>query len=380
MPLRTTIHHTPDLPADLLAAWDALAVERSEPYCAPDWMLAWWRQARPPDSHLRIVTVEDGGRLVGIAPLYAERDRWGVHGYGVLAGPASGRAVPLAARGREREVVAALADAIASLTPRPDLLFLSDHPATSCWPQRLRATWPGRRPYVWLGHRERSPFVTVEGTFDEWLQRRSRNFRQQLRRRHRQLAAAGATYRVSGVGDVERDVAEFARLHYARWEPRGGSSALNPAWERMLVDAAATLIPQDRFRLVMLEVDGRCIGAHLFVRAGRRTVYFLGGFDDGWGRFQPSLQTLAVELEAAFARGDRRFSLGGGDWAYKARFADADEILDEAFLVPLGPGHPLVRARLLPRQARRAVLNRLSQETKERIRKALGMPTLGHLP
>ena len=59
-------------------AWDALAKEAGKPFCAPGWMLAWWRNARPDRSRLRIVTVLEGQDLIGIAPLFSRRAHTGL--------------------------------------------------------------------------------------------------------------------------------------------------------------------------------------------------------------------------------------------------------------------------------------------------------------
>ena len=59
--------------APFVAEWDALAVARARPYCAPAWQLAWWRHARPTSALLRAVVVLEQDRLVGIVPLYCKR-------------------------------------------------------------------------------------------------------------------------------------------------------------------------------------------------------------------------------------------------------------------------------------------------------------------
>jgi hypothetical protein len=50
--------------------WDRLAVAAGLPYCAPAWMLAWWRHLGPVNSAPRIVAVLERGGLVGLMPWF----------------------------------------------------------------------------------------------------------------------------------------------------------------------------------------------------------------------------------------------------------------------------------------------------------------------
>ena len=48
-------------------AWDRLAVTSQRPFCAPAWMLSWWRHGARPGSRLRTVIVHRGDELLGVA-------------------------------------------------------------------------------------------------------------------------------------------------------------------------------------------------------------------------------------------------------------------------------------------------------------------------
>src|SRR3712207_9034472 len=64
------------------------------PYCAPGWLLPWWKHVAPEGAVLRIVSVRDGDRLVGIAPFYAVRRRARVCVWALLAGDITSRIEP----------------------------------------------------------------------------------------------------------------------------------------------------------------------------------------------------------------------------------------------------------------------------------------------
>ena len=142
------------------------------------------------------------------------------------------------------------------------------------WPAGRLAPWwpafatpPGRRPPWALRElTQPAPYVTLAaGSFDDWIARKSKNFRQQTRRFRRRLEQAGGSVRMTTPGDgVARDVAAFDRLHRARWDERGGSS-LTPAVAAMLADAAPALTASEALRLWLVEVDGEPVSAQLFL-------------------------------------------------------------------------------------------------------------------
>ena len=141
-----------------------------------------------------------------------------------------------------------------------------------------------------------------------------------------------------------RGLAEFARLHYGRWDPRGGSGALNPGVERMLEDVAGELLDEGRFRLFTIDIDGHTISAQLFVAAGGEVRYWLGGFDPEWANRGPGNQAIFAAIEDAIARGEQRFDLGPGAQEYKRRIADGEDVLESLTLVTRPSRYPLVRA------------------------------------
>jgi CelD/BcsL family acetyltransferase involved in cellulose biosynthesis len=350
--------------------WDRLAVDAGRPYCAPGWMLAWWRAAAPEHARLRAVVVCDGEQLAGVAPFWIDRAAPGLVRYRLLGAELSARVEPLAAAGRERDVAAAVADELASA--EPGYLRFEGLSRESEWPELVAGAWGGGR--AWL-HRELpipAPKVELgDSTFEAWFAGRSSNFRQQVRRKRRKLDSAGAVFRRAGQDELERDLQAFARLHHERWDWRGGSSALNPGIERMLLEAGRGLVDENRFRLYSIEIEGEIVSSHLFVAAGREVSYWNGGFDARWHAHSPSLHSILQALEEALELGEGRLDLGPGGQEYKYRLADGEDQLEWHTLVPPGPRYALARARLAPYQAKWALSRRLSAEHKEKLKRLL---------
>lgn len=354
--------------------WDALAVEASRPFCAPGWMLAWWRNAAPDGGRIRVVTVRDGGRLVGIAPLWAAKGRGRRSAYEALTGRLSPPVGPIAAPGREREVAEALAEALTGALSRPSTLRLADRVGPDSMVDRLLDAWPTGRPWVHMTPRLPVPIVSLEGMdYDSWMASKSSKFRQESRRRRRRLEDAGACFKLARMGDLDRSLDAFIELHAARWQGRGGSNALIPGLRGMLSDAARELVPAERLRIFTIEAHGKAIAASVLVAAGEQVSGWGSGFDESWGRYAPSVLLMLHSLADAAERGEARMELGPGDMDYKRRVADWQEEMAIVTLVPRGVGYPLTRLRLVPHQARWGISRRISPDAKLRLRRLRGL-------
>jgi CelD/BcsL family acetyltransferase involved in cellulose biosynthesis len=360
----------------LVADWDRLAVDAGLPYCAPAFLLAWWKHASPEGAHLRLIAVRgDSGALVGVGPFCAVRRHPGLWTWSLLGTDTSSRIEPLAGTGQQAQVGEALARALAAGTPRPALIRLEGLPQESPWPEALRTGWPTRRkPYRHTEPPTPAPVVPLDGLtdVDAFLGTRSSNFRQQMRRARRKLDKDGGSFRVASTAEeIERDLHDFERLHTARWEWRGGSTALTSGTGDMLAEAGRELLDSGRFQLLSLEIDGKVVASQLFLGAGTEMSYWNGGFDDDYASYKPSLIALVEAIRTSLEAGITRFDLGPGAQEYKYRFSDTQDLLVWQTLIPPGPRYLAARAAFAPKQARHAFSKRLTREQKDKIKRLL---------
>lgn len=355
---------------EIAPGWDGLAVACARPYCAPDWMMSWWRHLGSSERLLRVVVVFDGDEVVGIGPFFVDRTPRGAVRWRLLASQTSSRVEPLARPGTEGRVAPALVAAVAATDPAPDFVSFEGTVATSLWPDLFRARWPGRiRPLRQVEMTMPAPTLTFGNrTFHEWFDSRSKNFRE-IARRGRRIVEGGAFFKVARTEeDARAGVAEFARLHHARWAARGGSGVLDERVEAMISDAAALMAPSERLRLWTIQTDQGVVAAEIFVAAGGEVSNWLGGFDEDWSRFGPSLLLLLQALDQAWELGDLRFDLGSGTQEYKARFANGADELEWSLVVP-PLTRPLERPALVPWYVGRQSFGRLSPALKARLRR-----------
>ena len=344
--------------------WDRLAVASRRPYCAPAWQLAWWRHAAPAGARLRAALVRDGAALIGIAPFFAARGQ-----YRLLAAPVCARTAPLAAEGREREVAAAIASALADARPRLAMIQFDGVERDSPWPELLNEAWSSRLVQL---DEETAPVIALDApSYDGWLAGRSGNFRQQMRRRRRKLEELGATFRLAGAEDLEPAIAELERLHFLRRADRP-SDAFGPGVAAMLAEAGRELLGENRFRLWTVATESASVSAQLFIEAGGELAFWNGGFDDAFRDSSPGVQAILSAVGDGIELGCDRLELGAGDQDYKLRMASGVDELRSVALVAAGLPGASARLRLGASRARRALGRAAPEGPKRRLRAIRG--------
>jgi CelD/BcsL family acetyltransferase involved in cellulose biosynthesis len=368
--LQPLVVEQPDELAPYLDAWDELAAAAGRPFCTPAWMLAWWREGRSGDARLRVVLALDGdGTLVGVGPFFAQV-ALGLAEYRLLSAGFSHRVGPLARPGDERAVAAVIAAGLADATPAPASVVFEGIDAGDPWPELVAAAWPGRRPRVRTDVEMDAPGIALGGDYEAWMARRERKFRKEARRVKRRLEEEGVHGRLA---TEPAAVEALLRLHYARWEDRGGSNVGVEAG-RVIADAMRAFDGDDRIAIALLEGPDGAVAADLVLRAGDAVGFWGGGFDAAWAKHAPGTQTMLLALEAAAADGAQSADLGGGAHDYKWRLSDENRPLAWRTLFPRGRRYPLIRLRLAPKHLRagvRRLARRLPEDRQAQIRRLL---------
>jgi CelD/BcsL family acetyltransferase involved in cellulose biosynthesis len=351
-----------------LDAWDALAVERSRPFCAPAWMLAWWSQARIGDARLRIVLVSDEHGLMAVGPFFAQVGPLGLVEMRLLGAGFCHRIGPLARPGQEAPAAAALAEALAAMQPRPVSVVFEGMDSDDPWPDLIAAAWPGRTPpRLRTDATMDAPAIDLGGAYEDWMERRGRKFRKEARRTARRLEEEQVHGEISVTAEA---IDALLRLNHARWEGRGGSH-VGDAASRVIAQAAGDL-GQDRLMVALLQGPNGSVAAELVLVAGRTAAFWGGGFDPAWASYAPGTQAMLVALRHLADQDVQIADLGGGEHEYKRRLADGNSPIVWRTLFPRGARYPLLRARLAPKHlahAMRRMARRLPAGWRGRLKR-----------
>lgn len=295
--------------------WDRLAEPTGHPFATWEWSSSWWRHLGGERSLYVFACRRPGDEEVGaILPFYATR-----------VGPL--RIARFIGDGDLRSPICApaqrpLASAGARLAIRGGrgacpLLLAERLPSGEEWAELLGGRRLAAHP---------DPVLPLAGlSWEEFLASRSRNFRQQVRRRERRLVEEhGLTFRLcTDPARLEADLDTLFRLHGERWgeESSGVFEGARGEFHREFAAAA-----QERgwLRLWIAEIGGEPVAAWYGWRFAGSEWYYQAGRDRRFDDLSLGFVLLAHTVREACDDGIDAYRFLDGAEAYKWRFATGD--------------------------------------------------------
>jgi CelD/BcsL family acetyltransferase involved in cellulose biosynthesis len=341
--LSVTLVEDPAQLSALRAGWLALSAraERDELMTSPLWLEPWWTVFGPHDGRrLAVVTVHDGGELVGLVPLCRRRVQ-------VAPGLRLRRLEPLgtgedeadeicsdflgivAARGKMPAVADAFVGAMAdgALGGGVDELIV---PALAgdaeCKPELTRAL-RRRGWHVDFETTPPSPYIPVPKKFDDYLNALHGDKRYMVRRSLRDFEKWAAGKDVVHEAKDEASRAEGMRvlgsLHGERWQAAGHEGAFaSTKFADFHTDASRRLLAAGALELLWLTVDGDPVAAVYNVVWGGKTYFYQAGRKmEVPGKIRPGVVLHMRALERAIAAGRREYDFLAGTSRYKMDLA-----------------------------------------------------------
>ena len=335
--------------AALAGDWRALAdaAGAPDPFTSHEWSTAWW-QCFGGDSALRVLVARDvASRPLALLPLAAERRR--MYGFAVSSlsstwNPHTPR-LDLLARAPAEALCRALWSRIESGLGEWDLLELPQLPAGSPLLEWLPVIATARGYQVETRPGSRSPWVPLDGSWEDYLEGRSHRHRDKLRRCLRRLEGLGRLRLevVDGEPGLDAALDEGFRLEAAAWKGAAGTAIISrpevESFYRLLARSAAE---RGWLELHFLELDGRRIAFDFALRY-RDTVFSLKlGYDPAYARCSPGIALIGLAIRNAFERGLRAYDLLGESERWKLSFTD--QVREHTWLYVF---RPAARARLV---------------------------------
>ena len=321
-PIETTVS------APHAAEWGALnaRARAGNMFLSPDWLLPWWAHFGD-GREQQIICVREGGRLIGLLPLFSETVRLGgidVRRIAFLGDGETGCDYldAIAEPGREREVLDHCLEALMKLPW--DLCDLDGVWRESFTAGQLAARFPPRDGKIIRDARLRyvCPHIPLTATYDQYLQGLSR--RENLRRREKWiLRQPGVSISCAKTPEeAARATDEFLQLHRARWAVEGGSAGLtDDRHEQFHREASQRLAQSGALRMYTLYAARRPVASVYGVVHGDKFNYYQSGYDPNWASRSVGLVLLARTVSDAFKDGLREFDFLRGNEGYKGEWA-----------------------------------------------------------
>lgn len=313
----------------LAKSWEDLA--EGVPFREPTWLLTWWKHFGDgewgrPARRLFSAVVEDGKRLVAVAPWYIEWTTWG----GSVVRPLGTGAVcsdhltVVCRRGEEPEAAALLADHLCRTAH--DEWDRFDFDGASFGDRALAYFF---QAFEACGaHVERRPGVNcwrigLPDTWEGYLAMLSKSHRKQLRRiaAHAVETPRFVWRTTTRAEELERDWATFVELHQRRRTSLGELGCFaDPNFTGFHDEVARRFLERGRLQLNCLEFDGRPIAAE-YNLVGRNVLYaYQSGLEPDALEHEPGRMAAVCVIRNAIAAGFKHYDLLRGDEAYKAHW------------------------------------------------------------
>ena len=302
--------------------WIRLADAAGNPFSTWEWASIWWRHFGRDREPVVVRLRDSGGEVRAVVPLYVSATRPARMLRLVGHGPAD-QLGPVCAPGDAQAALEAVRGELERGLAGCQLALLERLPGE----RGLSAAFGGRVVIT-----EPSPILEHDGDFDSFLAARSRNFREQVRRRERRLSRDhGVEFALTTSPDtLDEDYTTLVDLHRRRWGE--DSRAFDPPRDRFHREFAAAALERGWLRLWTLKLDGRPVAAWLGYRMGGAEWYYQAGRDPALEREAVGFVLMAHTVRSALDDGIHRYRLLLGGEAYKDRFATADYGLDTTAL------------------------------------------------
>jgi CelD/BcsL family acetyltransferase involved in cellulose biosynthesis len=294
--------------------WIALAESVDHPFATWEWNSTWWRHFGDGRELQAFVCRDEHAKVAAILPLYQAKvgplriTRF--LGDGDLRGP-------VCSPGNRAVAADCLKEAVRSKAIASRLLLAERLPGQQEWPALLGGRRLATHP---------DPVLPLEGvTWDGLLASRSRNFRQQVRRRERRLVEEhGLSFRLStDPAGLDDDLSALFRLHAMRWG-EGSSGVFEGTRGEFHREFAAAAQRRGWLRLWVAEIAGEPVAAWYGWRFAGSEWYYQFGRDPRFDDYSLGFVLLAHTVREACGDGVDAYRFLDGAEAYKWRFASED--------------------------------------------------------
>lgn len=301
--------------------WDNLLMASCKPlpFLSHEWLSSWWRTFGS-GRKLLIITVREGSRLVGIAPLCIARTglQRTVQFIGHRHSDYSDFIVKQGPH--QAEITRKLLDTLRGVK-NWDSCYLNELPGTGS----LLAVKTYLGPTAQIRPVALCPRVSLKSDPRELEANISKNLRQDVGRKIRKAQRErGLVFQAfQGLGALEQTAVleEVRQLHIERRAQAGGTSMYSDADEWNFMQSVAEGFSHRKWLyLTTLHLDGQA-AAYIFSISFQDTVYFIHtGFKAAFSRLSPGKMLFHLSILDAAAKGYSWFDFGREVEAYKTKW------------------------------------------------------------
>jgi CelD/BcsL family acetyltransferase involved in cellulose biosynthesis len=284
----------------------------------PQYLKLYWEEFGAEPDHLLLAFAEEDGVSVGAAAFELAGTTLRFLGGTEVTDYLGPVALPEAQPGVAKELFAAL-DRLDTWTDAD----LRGQPVDRAWLGLLAEAAEARGFGVEVAEEPNgvAPFLTLPGSYDEYLERLPAKLRHEIKRKARRLEAEVGPWHLclATQDNLEEFLDRFVELHHTSEGPKG--VFLQPGMEIFFRRLGEAFLPRGIFNLTFIELEGhrKLAGTIGFRYEGTSSLYN-SAFDRAFEAVSPGMVLVAEDIRIAIEAGSSGFDLLKGDYAYKYRF------------------------------------------------------------
>jgi CelD/BcsL family acetyltransferase involved in cellulose biosynthesis len=311
-----------DEPFDAVAAeWSGLLAQSANPipFATPQWQRVWLRHFQG-ERTLRVLSMRDGERLVGVAPLLVEGERAEFVGHYSICDYMDAVVAP----GYENEFFSRVLEQLAR-----DGVTSLDLRGVRQWSSTLDCVCECGAGIGFSVQREEealSPSVELAGDWESYLGQLSKKDRHELRRKLRRLMSAGGVeLRVVTAPDEASEKLDTL-FHLMRISSHHKEEFLDrPGMEAFFREMTRTMAEAAMLRFYFLTFDGQPVASVLNFDLGGVLYMYNSGYDPEYAHYAVGLMSKALLVKDAIENGRSCVDFLRGDESYKYDLGGKDQ-------------------------------------------------------
>jgi CelD/BcsL family acetyltransferase involved in cellulose biosynthesis len=337
--MNLTLHNT--FPDSLETDWNRL-VEQNHvhvPFLRYGYLRAWWQTrggGEWPEARLALITAEENGRLVGVAPLFHTPAHQGLARLMLVGSVEVSDYLDLIAEQGKlepflQELLPFLQKADLPSWQALDLYNIFDDsptlPALKNAAGRLGWGYEAARVY-------HCPYIPIPGDWEAYLASIDKKQRHEIRRKIRRLETSGLPsrwYLASDAATLDDEITAFLALMEQDEEK---ARFLTPPMRQFMRSVVWWAFREGCLHLAFLEIAGQKAAAQLAFDYLNRLWVYNSGISVAHIEFSPGWVLLGYQLKWCNETHHEAFDFMRGDEEYKYRFGAIDRYLERAILTP----------------------------------------------
>lgn len=309
--------------ADILPAWRDLYRRASNNlFSHPDFYLAWWQHLGSSTGwKLHVVTLRDGGRLVGVAPLAVIKRK----GFRILQWAGIEALDYNDTLVESPEYNSPLWDAVRQSNAY-DVAMIKDvlSTAPSCetlgtFAQPLQQSHAYYIPLVWKDS-------------ETWLKSYTADWRKDYKRRFKRLEAHGPIhYEVYETLPIDNALMDLLVEQKRSWCRQTGNTGMfdHPGVNAFLMRLAEVAAEEKALYFCVLRCGDAIISIQMGFQYNGALYWYMTSYDGEWGKLSPGRVQMYKAIAWAIDHGLTEFDYLRGGESYKQSLTDSSRILND---------------------------------------------------